>query len=233
MGQLNHTKRVEVKGKSDSLNASLLKNIENLNKLQEMRSDADIVKLLNILSNSQNKYIIASRSLFSLGHFLYFQARKTLSGVIFLNNYDSGIFDFILDLQTKDVAVALSFPRYNRTTIEFSTYTEKNGAKVISITDIRISLLNKISDAALFCLHESSSFFTSNVASTALVNAILSELFTKNYDFAMKNLEIDESLLLELKILGTKRRIPRTSLRSSGPDGIDEKKGSTYIKKGG
>ena len=216
MGQFQHAKKVKVKGESEALNASLIKDIESLNKLNDMRSDTDIIEFVKILSDSKKKYIIASRSIFSIGHFFYFQARKILPGVIFLNNYDCGIFDFIRDLQQDDVVVALSFPRYNHTTIEFSKFAREKGVKVICITDSRISPLFKISEISLFCPHESSSFFTSHVASMALVNGIISELFAQNYNSAIKNLEIEESLLLKLNILGTKGRMPRKKLEAFG-----------------
>lgn len=134
VGQFHHAKKIRVKGGSEALSASFIKDIESINKLNDMRRDADIIEFVKILLNSKKKYIVASRSIYS-------------------------------------------------------------------------------SEISLFCPHESSSFFTSHVASMALVNGIISEFFAQNYNAAKKNLEIEESLLLKLNILGTKGRIPRKSWR--------------------
>ena len=216
IGQFQYAKNISVK-EDDVIYASFMKDIANLNKLFKMKNDEDIRKFVQILTAAEKKFIIASRSLFSMGHFFFFQARKILPGVAFIHNYDGGIFDLLNELSPDDVVVAFSFPRYNSTTINFSNIARERGVPVISITDTRISPLYQISRVALFCPHESSSFFTSAAASMALVNAIISELFYQNYQSAMKNLELEESLLLKLNILGTKGRIPRKKLTSVDP----------------
>ena len=113
------------------------------------------------MCTSKKKYIIAARALHSLGHFLAFQIRKILDNVIFQTNIDGGMFDVIREIDRKDVVVALSFPRYNRSTIDFAKYAKEQKAKIISITDSKISPIYKLSDVSLFCPYESSAFFTS------------------------------------------------------------------------
>lgn len=202
-GQFQKAKQLRIDDEKDAIPLSLMKDLTNLNKLYEMKNEPKIKEFADIFASGKKKYIIASRSLYSLGHFFFFQTKKILSEVFFLTNYDGGIFDITRELCPTDVLVALSFPRYNSTTIDFARNAHEKGAQIISITDSRVSPLYKISKVCLFCPYESSAFFTSTVAPLALLNAIVSDLFYRDYDSAMKNLEKEESILMRLNILGS------------------------------
>ena len=205
-GQLQQAKQFKIHDEKDAIPLSLMKDLTNLNKLCEMINESEIKEFADIFASGKKKYIIASRSLYSLGHFFFFQVKKIFSEVFFLTNFDGGVFDTIRELNPNDVLVALSFPRYNSTTIDFARIASEKGTKIISITDSRVSPLYNISALCLFCPYESSAFFTSTVAPLALLNAIVSDLFYKDYDSAMKNLEREESILLRLNILGVRGR---------------------------
>lgn len=206
IGQFQQAKQFKIHDEKDVISSSLMKDLTNLNQLCEMNNEYQIREFADVFASGKNRYIIASRSLYSLGHFFFFQVKKIFSEVFFLTNFDGGIFDTIRELNPDDVLVALSFPRYNSTTIDFAHNAREKGTRIISITDSRVSPLEKISTLCLYCPYESSAFFTSTIAPLALLNAIISELFYRDYNAAMKNLEKEESILLRLNILGGRGR---------------------------
>jgi DNA-binding MurR/RpiR family transcriptional regulator len=205
-GQFQQAEQFKISDKKDAIFSSLNKDLTNLNKLCESKNESQIKEFADIFASGKKKYIIASRSLYSLGHFFFFQVKKICSEVFFLTNFDGGVFDTIRELSPDDVLVGISFPRYNSTTVDFARSAKEKGTKIISITDSRVSPLYNISTICLFCPYESSAFFTSTIASLALLNAITSELFYRDYDSAMKKLEKEESILLTHNIVGVKGR---------------------------
>ncbi len=199
-GQFERAKLLQRDDKNNVIRSSLVKDLSNLEKLIIMKNETDVKKFVRILSSARKKYVIASRSSISLGYFFYFQIKKIIPDVTFLNNFDSAIFNDIREIGEKDVVVAISFPRYTKTTIDFSYLAHQKGADIISISDSKVSPLYKLSTVALFCPYESEVYFHSFVAAFALLNSILSELFYKNYDTAIQNLKDEEWIIRQLKI---------------------------------
>lgn len=209
IGQLEQAKQFKLPEKETVINLSLMKSLANLNKLIEMKNEENIRKFVDVIISSRKKYVIASRSAFSLGHFFFFETKKIISDVFLLNDFDGGIFDVLRELSSEDVIVVFSFPRFAKLTIDFAQYAERKGVKIIAITDNRTSPLFKLSKVCLFCPHEGAIFHKSHVAAMALINAIISEIFSRNHDLAIQNLEKEESILLDLDVIALKRRKAR------------------------
>lgn len=202
--ELETNKKFDSSKAETTIKLSLKKDFSNLNNLIKEINENSIKKFVNIIISSQKKYIITNRSAFSLGHFFFFQLKKMVSGVFLLSNFDDGIFDMLRELNSEDVILAISFPRFTKLTINFAQYAKKGGAKLISITDKKTSPLHKISDICLFCPYESSAFFNSNVAAMALINAILSEMFNQRHNSTISNLKKEAVIRLKLDLLRSK-----------------------------
>jgi len=205
IGQLEKAKQFKLPQEETPVNLSLMKDLANLHKLINIRDEENIKKFVDIIISSRKKYIIANRSAFSLGHFFFFEIKKIISDVFLLSDFDGGIFDVLRELTPEDVTVAISFPRFSKSTIDFAKYATKKGAKVVSITDSKTSPLFKLSKVCLFSPYEGVTFHMSNVAPMALINAIISEIFNRYYDLTVKNLEKEESILLDLNVVTLKR----------------------------
>lgn len=206
IGQLEQAKLFKAPEKETVINLSLMKNLANLNKLIEMRDEENIKKFVDVIISSRRKYVIASRSAFCLGHFFFFETKKIISDVFLLNDFDGGIFDVFRELSSEDVIIVFSFPRFAKLTVDFAQYAEKKGVKVIAVTDSRTSPLFNLSKVCLFCPYEGVIFHKSHVAGMALINAIISEIFSRNHDLAIQNLEKEESILLDLDVIALKTR---------------------------
>lgn len=197
VGQLEKAKHYIPSDNKSVIDASLKKDLDNINQLIKMKDDKDIEEFVKLIIASRKKYILACRTSFSLGHFLFYKTKKIISDIFLLNNCDQSIFDILRELNSEDLIVAISFPRFTKLTIDFTQYAKNTGAKVISITNSKISPLYKISDVCLLCPYKGSTFFNSNVAAMALINTIVSKIFSLNYELAISNLKKEDSILLK------------------------------------
>ena len=206
IGQLEKAKKFKPSERETVIDLSLMKDLANLHKLIEMKDEEDIKKFVDVIISSRKKYVIAARSAYCLEHFFFFETRKIIPDVFLLSNFDGGVFDILRELSSEDVVIAFCFPRFTKLTVDFAEYAKKKGVKVISITNSKISPLFKISEVCLLCPCEGSAFFISNVAAMALINAIISEIFSRNYNLAIQNLEKEESILSDLNVRKLKGR---------------------------
>ena len=61
----------------------------------------------------------------------------------------SEVFEQILRISADDVFIGLSFPRYSKRTVKAMQFAKDRGAKVIAITDSKVSPLTKMADVSL------------------------------------------------------------------------------------
>ena len=203
IGPLQRAEQFQPPKEETAIYLSLIKDRELLDKLIETISEESVKQFIEVIFSSRNKYVIGNRSSFSLAHFFYFQARKFFEDIYFLTNDDSSMFDILAKIGSDDLIIAFSFPRYATQTILFAEQAVAKTAKVISITDRKISPIHKLSSVSLLCPIDAATFYNSNIAAMALSNAIIAEMFSKNKDLATENLKKEERVLKEMGIVNS------------------------------
>jgi len=206
-GPLEKAKYFSTSKEKTIIDSSLQHDLENFQKLLEMKDNIKIKKFTGIILKSNNKFIVANRASFSIGHFFYNALKKLVKNVYFLSNYDCGVFDTLKELQINDVVICFSFPRYSNFTLDLFNYAKTKNVKLLAISDSKISPFFKSADVCLFCPSKGYSFLTSHVASMALINAILSEIFYKNRKETISNLEKEEQILSTFNVVHLKKYI--------------------------
>lgn len=143
------------------------------------------------------KRLLAARSIYVLGlrsaaplaqffgyylHFLFDDVRLVASGT-------SDVFESISRIQSEDVLIGISFPRYSSRTVEAMRFARKSGAQVLGLTDGPMSPLHKEADICLSARTDMASFVDSLVAPLSLINALLVALALKKKDEVNRHFE--------------------------------------------
>jgi len=152
------------------------------------------------ICSSRKKIIIANRSSYSAGHFLYFELNAIIPQVYFLSDYDHSYYDIFGDLNERDIIIAIGVPRYTKLTIDFAQYAVQKKLNVIAITDSPVSPLSSLSSICLFVPTQSATFHNSNVAMMALIDAVIAQVFTKKRETSIKRLERKEKVMKDKNI---------------------------------
>jgi len=200
-GQLEKAKHFKKPKEKNIIQLSLKRSFRNILKTLENIDEKSIEKFSEAILASRKKVIVANRSSYSVGHFLYFELKKIIPDVLFLSDYDHGYYDIFEDFEESDLIIAISVPRYTSITIDFAKYAAKMGLNVISITDSRISPLFPVSSICLMADIQSATFHNSNVALMALADAIIARVFDSNREVAIQRLEREERILKDRKII--------------------------------
>lgn len=161
-------------GDSNIMEKVLNMDIERIRKTLEESSNEDFNSCVDKIMNSKTIYIIGARSSASLAAFIQYYFNLIFPNVKLVTaSTTSEMFEQILRIDSDDVIIGISFPRYSNQTVTALKYAKTHGAKVIAITDSKTSPLVNYSDNVLYARSDMASFVDSLVAPLSLINALI------------------------------------------------------------
>lgn len=178
VNRLTSVQRIEVTndrlGDQDVLSMVLQADVEKLRQTGETVDRADFDSAVKAVLNAQRVYILGVRSAAPLANFLGYYLNYMFQNVhIVTASGASEMFEQIVGMNSRDVVIAFSFPRYSATTAKAAEYCRSTGATVIGITDSRLSPLGECSDYVLAAKSGMVSLVDSLVAPMSVVNALI------------------------------------------------------------
>lgn len=193
-------KTFEEPKENNIIQVSLNKSYSNMLELLKNVDEQKIKLFSKKICTSRKKVIIANRSSFSAGHFMYFELNAIIPQVYLLSDYDHSYYDIFGDLNERDVIIAIGVPRYTKLTIDFAQYAVQKKINVIAITDNLVSPLFSLSSICLFVPTQSATFHNSNVAMMALIDAVIAQVFSQKKVTSIKRLERKEKIIKDKNI---------------------------------
>lgn len=161
-------------GDGDILENVLNLDIERIRKTLEECSKEDFNQCVDKIVNSRTIYIFGARSAAPLAAFIKYYFNLIFPDVkLVAASTASEMFEQIMRIDSDDVMIGISFPRYSNQTVTALKYAKQNGAKVIAITDSKSSPLVPYSDNVLLARSDMASFVDSLVAPLSLINALI------------------------------------------------------------
>lgn len=176
--KLTAIQRVEVSkeriGNQDVMTMVMQSDIEKIRMTLDETDQVSFNQAVGAIANAKRIYILGVRSASVLANFISFYFRFMFDNVVSVDTSSiSEVFEQIIHISADDVFIGLSFPRYSKRTIKAMQYAKDQGAKVVAITDSKVSPLTKIADVSLLAKSDMASFVDSLVAPLSLVNALI------------------------------------------------------------
>ncbi len=176
--RLTSTQRIRVADDrfsgQDVLSTVLHSDIENL---REMASHADgdqFESVVGEILKAKRIYIVGARSSSFVAGYLNFYMHLLFENVTLVQSVAPGeVFEQMFRIGPGDVMIAISFPRYSKTTLSTVKFAKDRGATIIAVTDSETSPIYQMSKGALLAPCEMISFVDSMVAPLSLLNALL------------------------------------------------------------
>lgn len=178
LNRLTSVQRLEVAsdriGDQDVVSMVLHSDMEKLRQTEEMIDRAEFRAAVNAILKAKRVYILGVRSVAPLANFLGYYLNYMFNNVHIISGFSAGeMFEKIVGVNSEDVIVAFSFPRYSASTTKGAKYCRSAGATVIGITDSKLSPLGQCSDHVLVAKSDMVSLVDSLVAPLSLVNALI------------------------------------------------------------
>ena len=127
---------------------------------------------VEMLTNAQTIFVAGFRSSFSLAQLAAFLLGKVHPRVVLLDDAGGMLDDDAEKMTSDDALLVFSFPRYSPLALHVFDIAHGRGLVIITITDSVLSPF-AAKGHCLFVRHDTPTFFNSNVAATAVINAII------------------------------------------------------------
>ena len=178
LNRLTSVQRIEVTndriGDQDVLSMVIQSDMDKLRQPSENVSRDDFRAAVDAILRAKRIYIIGVRSTAPLANFLGYYLNFMFNNVqLVTTSGSSEMFEKIIGVDSGDVVIAFSFPRYSTSTLKGVQYCRSTGASVIGITDNQLSPLGQNSDYVLEAKSDMVSLVDSLVAPMSVVNALI------------------------------------------------------------
>ena len=178
LNRLTSVQRIEVAnnrfGDQDVISMVVQSDMEKLRQTGETVSREEFRAAVNAILKAKRVYILGVRSVAPLANFLGYYLNYMFNNVHVISGFSAGeMFEKIVGVNSDDVVIAFSFPRYSASTTKGAKYCRSAGATVIGITDSKVSPLGSNSDHVLIAKSDMVSLVDSLVAPLSLVNALI------------------------------------------------------------
>ncbi|MGL5440619.1 MAG: MurR/RpiR family transcriptional regulator [Filifactoraceae bacterium] len=175
--KLTTVQRVEMSKEYSSdftiLKKVLRSDINNIKGTLDEISPEAFENVINRMITAKKIYIVGLRSSATISEYLSFYLNFILDNVILVNYSISDVFEQILKVDSEDLVIGISFPRYSKRTFELLEYAKSKGAQIVSITDSMIAPIATISEDTIITKSNMASFVDSLVAPFSVANALI------------------------------------------------------------
>ena len=184
LNRLTSVQRIEVAndrlGDQDVISTVLHSDMEKLRQTGETISREDFSAAVNAILQAKRIYILGVRSAAPLANFLGYYLNYMFNNVHVVTGSGVGeMFEKIVGVNSQDVVIAFSFPRYSASTTRGAQYCRSTNATVIGVTDSKLSPLGQCCDHVLVAKSDMVSLVDSLVAPLSVVNALIVAIAAK------------------------------------------------------
>ena len=178
LNRLTSVQRIEVAndriGDQDVVSMVLQSDMEKLRQTGETVDRGQFRAAVDAILKAKRVFILGVRSAAPLASFLGYYLNSMFNNVHIITTSAAGeMFEKIVGVNSDDVVIAFSFPRYSTSTVKGAQYCRSTGATVIGLTDSEISPLGQNCDHVLVAKSDMVSLVDSLVAPLSVVNALV------------------------------------------------------------
>lgn len=201
--------RTELQREASSVeifSASLDEDIDNIQGTLRQLNSAACEKAVEMILRAPRIFILGFSTSAYLGSIMAHRLDPCCSIVQTIAN-DAGPTQAarrLFKLTPDDLVIAISFPRYNKFTIELLAIARERGAKILALTDSTSSPLVPMADVILYAKAERRLSANSEAAALALIEALCGAVVHRSENSLRNATELTERLLPYLYAMPTK-----------------------------
>ena len=170
--------------------------IQNIRRTLEQLNPADFDRAVDAVVNARQIYVFGAGSCKALAGFLFHYLQMLLGGRAhqLTASSQSDIYGELLDIGSEDTLLVITFPRYSSKAAKTLQYARSKGARVVAMTDSRLSPIASGADALLLAHSGMASVVDSLVAPLSVINALIVAVSLRTLEQNRQKLEELERL---------------------------------------
>ena len=197
--RLTSFQRIEVTnnliGDGDVVEKVLSSDMDKIRHTMEEIDRKMFAEAIDRMVDARRIYILGVRSSSALAGFLNYSFRMIFDDVKFVQTTSrSELFEQIMDIDERDVMIAISFPRYSKRSINAVEFARSKGANVVALTDSQAAPIASYANQLLLAHSDMASFVDSLVAPLSIINAIIVAVSRRKQDELTERLRMLEEV---------------------------------------
>lgn len=213
-GYLDRARDLQARGGDDDKETMLLKELldtdfSNLQSTFDTNGPERLVRCAKLLSNAGRIFILGLRSCYPVAYAFHYSYRMFGDNGVLLDGQGGAFSDDLRAVDENDVILAVSFEPYSRETVQAVGYAKEHKAKVIAITDSRVSPLAEAANEILLLTLTSPSFFPSITSAITLVQGLLAVMVAEGGSKALQAIDETERQLETFNAYWVSKRMGR------------------------
>jgi DNA-binding MurR/RpiR family transcriptional regulator len=182
--RLTSVQRIEVANErltnKDVPSAVLSSDMDNIKYTMENLDRRSFDAAVQAILDARMIYVIGMRSAACLAEFMNHYLSLVFDNVRLVHTTSgSEIFEQLRTMNAQDVMIAVSFPRYSSRIVNAVSFANECGAKVVALTDNKLSPIAKDAYAVLEARSDMASFVDSLAAPLSVINALIAAVGMK------------------------------------------------------
>ncbi len=161
-------------------------------------------KSVEAINKARKIYILGVRSSAAIASFAAFYFSYICDNVVLIDTSSSSeLFEQMFRINSEDVCIAISFPRYSNQTVKALSFAKDRGATIISVTDGEMSPIAPYATHLLVAKSNMVSFVDSLVAPLSLINALIAACARQKSDVVYNQFRALEEIWDEYQVYRT------------------------------
>lgn len=150
--------------------------IDSLERTFAANDEVTVERVVKLIERAERIYVLGQRSCFPAAFFFHYVLRFFRADSQLVDSHGGAFVDDLRAIGPGDLLVAISIEPYTAEVVRAAQFARKHGAKVLAITDTRLSPLRKAATETLLSVNRSASFFHSILPVLALIQALIALL---------------------------------------------------------
>lgn len=172
-----------------------------------------------LIDEARSVYVLGLRSLFPVAFYFHYACRLFNTKTVLLTGTGGTFADDLRMARPEDVILAFSYQPYARDAVRATQYVKSQGAKVIAVTDSKVSPVAKHADVSIIVSNTSTSLLPTVIPFFAISQALATLLASESSEDVIRQIARSEEQLMAFQVYsdheaGT-RAGPRRSRRRS------------------
>ncbi|HEX9260653.1 MAG TPA: MurR/RpiR family transcriptional regulator [Acidimicrobiales bacterium] len=193
--------RIREAAPPDVVGRVLATELDNVQATLDGLDRGDFATAVTMLADSRAVHVSAGEASRGAGLVLVDGLSMLRQQVALVAGHDVGLGRALADITPGDVVVAIDFRRYERWVVRLVELAARRGARIVALTDSRLSPLAEVAAPTFVVRAEAIGPFDSHVGTLALVNVLTAAVATRLRDTATDRLDRIESAWQETDAL--------------------------------
>lgn len=168
---------------------------QNLLDTFDARTVEALPAISRVMLNSRRLYVLGLRSLFPVAYYFHYVCRMFMNNTILMSGVGGTVADELRDIDADDAMIVFSYFPYARDTVRAADFARAAGAKLVIVTDSKVSPVAHSGDLVVAVSTETQSLFPTIVPALAVAQAVIALLIARSGDGTMAEIAKSERQL--------------------------------------